>query len=98
MYLRSQIIDGLAQVAEEQNRPLAQLNDDLPLMHSGLDSLCLAVVVARLEDLLNVDPFSSDEDSGFPVTVGDFIRFYEKAIDRIGQGNRLRGMANNFDC
>ena len=85
MSLRSQIIAQLSQVAEDYNRPLLSLTDDLPLLNSGLDSLCLAVVVTRLEDLLNLDPFSAVDDIAFPVTVGDFIRFYESAMDRSSQ-------------
>ena len=48
-------------------------------MDSGLDSLCFAIVVARLEDSLGYDPFSVTEDVQFPVTLGDFIKFYEDA-------------------
>ena len=48
------------------------------LVDSGLDSLCLAIIVARLEDALGVDPFSAKDDD-FPVTLGDFIKFYEDA-------------------
>jgi hypothetical protein len=44
-----------------------------------LDSLCIAVLVATLDDELGLDPFASDDDVGFPVTVGDFIRRYENA-------------------
>lgn len=79
MSLKSEILTQFLRVAEEHNKPLASLTDDVPLLDSGLDSLCLAVVVARLEDKLNVDPFNTYE-SGFPVTVGDFIRFYENAV------------------
>jgi hypothetical protein len=35
--------------------------------------------VARLEDVLGSDPFSAAEDVGFPVTLGEFIQFYENA-------------------
>jgi acyl carrier protein len=77
--VRSVIVSQLEQVSQEQNKTLAQLNDDLPLLDSGLDSLCFAIVVARLEDALGYDPFSAAEDIHFPVTVGDFIRLYENA-------------------
>lgn len=79
--LRSEILSQLTQVAEEQNKTLAPLTDDLPLLQSGLDSLCLAVVVARLEDVLAVDPFSMEGAAEFPVTVGDFIRLYENVLN-----------------
>jgi acyl carrier protein len=78
MSVRSEILTQLQQVAGEQDKELAPLTDDLTLLDSGLDSLCLAIVVARLEDGLGVDPFSTAED-GFPVTVGEFIEFYENA-------------------
>lgn len=79
MSIRSEVIGHIERVAEEQNRTLAPLVDSLPLLDSGLDSLCLAVVVARLEDVLGVDPFSAAEDAPFPVTVADFVAVYERA-------------------
>jgi len=66
-------------VAKDQRKKLAPLSDDLVLLESGLDSLCFAILVARLEDALGVDPFSAAEDAEFPVTLGDFIKFYEDA-------------------
>jgi hypothetical protein len=57
---------------------LAPLTDELTLFESGLDSLCFAIVVVRLETLLGVDPFSAD-DLSFPVTFGDFIGCYKNA-------------------
>lgn len=68
-----------AEVAAEQNKQLAPLSDELGLLDTGLDSLCFAIIVARLEDELGVDPFSGDEEIDFPVTVGDFIRLYQNA-------------------
>jgi len=79
MSIRSDVISQLKQVGEEQAKPLKPLADNLPLLESGLDSLCFAIVVARLEDKLGVDPFSADEEVPFPVTVADFIKAYEDA-------------------
>jgi acyl carrier protein len=79
MNVRSEVIAQFKQVAHEQDKKLAPLTDDLALIDSGLDSLCFAVVVARLENSLGVDPFSTDEDVRFPVTFGDFIGFYVNA-------------------
>jgi acyl carrier protein len=79
MSIRSAIISQFHQVSEAQEKKLPPLSDDLGLEESGLDSLCLAIIVARLEDELGFDPFGSDEDTELPVTVGDFIRFYEDA-------------------
>ena len=77
MSVRSTIASQFERVAKEQKKILAPLSDDLVLLESGLDSLCFAIIVARLEDALGVDPFSAAEDAEFPVTLGDFVRFYE---------------------
>lgn len=79
MSIRSEVLGQFQKVAEEQDKQLAPLVDSLTLLDSGLDSLCLAIVVARLEDVLGLDPFSAGEDTGIPVTVGEFIEFYENA-------------------
>jgi len=79
MSVRSAVTARFAEVAREQKKTLAPLADDLVLLDSGLDSLCLAIIVARLEDALGTDPFSSGSAAEFPVTLGDFIRLYEDA-------------------
>lgn len=79
MSVRSTIISQFEQIAKEQDKQLASPSDDLVLMESGLDSLCFAIIVARLEDALGFDPFSAAEEVYFPVTLGDFIKFYENA-------------------
>jgi acyl carrier protein len=48
------------------------------LLEPGLDSLCIAVLVANREDELGVDPFGNDVE--VPLTLGDLIRVYENAI------------------
>jgi acyl carrier protein len=75
--VRSHVIREFQRVAQDQQKSLSPLTDDLLLLESGLDSLCFAIIVARLEDELACDPFSTAES--FPVTLGDFIRFYEDA-------------------
>jgi acyl carrier protein len=79
MSVRSEIMSLFTEVAGEQQRTLAPLSDEVGLLDSGLDSLCFAIIVARLEDRLGLDPFGAAEDAGFPVTVGDFIKLYENA-------------------
>ena len=79
MDVRSEIIAQFKQVAREQDRRLAPLTDNLELVNSGLDSLSFAIIVARLESLVGLDPFSESEDARFPVTFGEFINFYEHA-------------------
>ena len=75
--VRSRILSQFESVAKEQKKELPALSDDLVLLDSDLDSLCFAVIVARLEDELGIDPFSASEDIEFPVTLGDFVKVYE---------------------
>jgi acyl carrier protein len=77
MSIRATIKTQFEQVAVEQERKLAALTDEVKLIDCGLDSLSFAIIVARLEDALGVDPFASDQAVDFPVTFGDFVRLYE---------------------
>jgi acyl carrier protein len=77
MSVKLTIVQQMEQVAQEHGRILAPLNDDLVLANCGLDSLGFAVLVARLEDTLGIDPFTAAEDAFFPVTLGDFVKVYE---------------------
>jgi acyl carrier protein len=79
MTIRTMISTQMQTVASQQNKSLAPLKDDLILLDCGLDSLCFAILVARLEDELGYDPFSTDDDVYFPTTFGDFVTFYERA-------------------
>jgi hypothetical protein len=79
MSVRTEILDQFQQVAQEQDKRLGPLSDELPLLDTGLDSLCFAIIVSRLETVLGVDPFSGNEGASFPVNLGEFIRFYENA-------------------
>lgn len=79
MSVRAVILEEMQRVATEQQKVLAPLDDDAPLLTIGLDSLCFAILVARLEEKLGTDPFGASEEVTLPVTVGDFIHFYEHA-------------------
>jgi hypothetical protein len=79
MTIRSTILDQITQTARLQNQVLVPLTDDVLLLESGLDSLSLAIVVANLEDELDLDPFGAGGVVAIPKTIGDFIRLYENA-------------------
>jgi hypothetical protein len=79
MPVRSTVIAQFEKVAREQSKELVPLYDNLVLLDTELDSLCFAIIVTRLDDILGFDPFSAEEDVKFPVTVGDFIQLYENA-------------------
>ena len=80
MSIKSTIILAIRKVAKEHNRALAPLADNLALLESGLDSLSLAVLVARLEDELMVDPFTEFKGVDVPKTLGDLVAAYENAV------------------
>jgi acyl carrier protein len=77
MSVKLTIMGQMEEIAREHGKILAPLRDDLVLLDSGLDSLGFAVLVARLEDKLGIDPFTASEDAMFPVTFGDFVKVYE---------------------
>jgi len=81
MSIRAEVISQIQQIAEEMGitGTLPRLTDDTPLTESGLNSLAIAILVARLEDSLGVDPFSETSENLYPVNLGDFIQFYENA-------------------
>lgn len=80
MAIRDTIVTVFTDVAREQNRRLVPLADDLQLLNSGLDSLCLAIIVANLEEKLGTDPFSTSEDLDVPSTFGEFVALYENSV------------------
>jgi acyl carrier protein len=80
MSIKLTILEQMEEVAREHGKILAPLKDDLVLAECGLDSLGFAVLVARLEDTLGVDPFTAAEEAVFPVTLGDFVKVYENGV------------------
>jgi hypothetical protein len=80
MSLKKTILNEIRVVAASQKMDLAPLSDELSLSDSGLDSLCFAILVARLEDITGSDPLGDSERSCFPRTIGEFIALYEQAL------------------
>jgi acyl carrier protein len=79
MEIKPIILSEFETVAREQGKRLGSLDDETALLDSGLDSLCFAIIVARLEESLGFDPFQLETDREFPMTVGEFVQFYEHA-------------------
>ena len=59
-----------------QVNEMPKLDENLVLLESGLDSLGFAVLVVKLEEKLNFDPFILSDTPYYPQTLGDFIKFY----------------------
>ena len=81
MSVRAIVLAQIQQIADDDHKSVPPLEDDLVLLDSGLDSLAIAILVARLEETLGFDPFTESDDVAYPVTLGDFIRFYEHAAE-----------------
>jgi acyl carrier protein len=77
MSVKLRIFEAMQQIAREQKVVLPPLQDDLLLHDTGFDSLAFAILVARLEDDLGIDPFSIADDVAFPSTIGELVRAYE---------------------
>jgi acyl carrier protein len=80
MSVALRIVSVMQQIAKDQQITLPPLSDDVLLHETGFDSLAFAIMVARLEDDLGIDPFTISEDADFPLTVGDFIKAYENVL------------------
>jgi acyl carrier protein len=80
MSIRMVVYDRVKSVADQQRKLLPPLTDDLRMLESGLDSLCIAILIANLDDELNLNPFDAD-DVEIPVTLGDLVRVYENAAE-----------------
>ncbi len=79
MSVQATILEEMARIAMRHHKTLAPYSDQLPLLSTGLDSLCIAILVASLYDKLGVDPFDSMDGVPIPVTLHDFIELYEHA-------------------
>ncbi len=82
MSLRSTVHAEIAAVAAEQEKRMPPITDDLVMLETEFDSLCFALLVARMEDLTGADPFSEMEADDLPVTVGDLVALYDRAAAR----------------
>jgi acyl carrier protein len=91
MSVKATVISEIQRIAEDETLSLPPLTDDLVLLDSGLDSFGIAILVARLEEALGFDPFTETDDMAYPVTLGDFIRFYEHAAQSHGVDSRQAG-------
>jgi hypothetical protein len=84
MSVRNAVLAAIEHTAAESGIVLPALTNGMVLLDSGLDSLAIAILVARLEDTLGVDPFAAPDATEYPVTVADFVRLYELAAKRHG--------------
>ena len=78
MSIEELVAQEIRTVADEQGKTLAPLEANADLLDLGLDSLCFAILVSRLEDRTGVDPFAA-AGAEFPRTLGDLVALYQTA-------------------
>ncbi|GJE27720.1 acyl carrier protein [Methylobacterium organophilum] len=79
MSLRSTIVAEIEAITRDNDKTMPPITDDLVLLDTDFDSLCFALLVARMEDRIGIDPFSEVEVADLPVTVGDLVALYDRA-------------------
>lgn len=79
MSLRATLIDEIETITRDQGKAMPPLTDELVLIDTEFDSLCFALLVARMEDRFGIDPFSTLEIADLPVTLGDLIALYDRS-------------------
>jgi acyl carrier protein len=87
MQIREVIIELFDEALEstESSLQCTELTDDTVLLDSGLDSLGFAILVARLEEELEFDPFVEMEDAVYPISFGNFVSIYENRFKKGSQ-------------
>lgn len=78
--MRAIILAKINEILEESGsgKEINEIHDTTKVFDFGLDSLGFAILVARLEEELNYDPFQLIENAVYPQTFGEFVEIYEK--------------------
>lgn len=77
--MKNKIVAIIQELAAESGwKIVSDLNNQTVLLESGLDSLGFAILVARLEEELQYDPFSMMDEPVYPRTLGEFVAIYER--------------------
>ena len=79
--IRQTVHHAIIEIVERGGRPAPAFGDDDLLVDTGLASLDLAALVARLERTWRVDPFLEAVAITEIRTVGDLCRAYQDFID-----------------
>ncbi|MCF7355626.1 acyl carrier protein [Vibrio sp. CK2-1] len=78
--MRSIILEKFNEALEQTDATerYQEIDNEQVLLESGLDSLGFAILVALLEEELDLDPFQKMEEAVYPTTFGEFVAIYEK--------------------
>jgi acyl carrier protein len=78
--IEATIYRTIAEVLDRADKPVPRFDDETDLVATGLSSLDLAAVVAKLERRWKIDPFLEDKVITEVRTVGDFCRAYQEYV------------------
>lgn len=78
--MRKIILEKFNEALEQSDKSerYEDISDEAVLLETGLDSLGFAVLVALLEEELDLDPFQLMAEPVYPTTFGGFVKIYEK--------------------
>ena len=79
--MRAIILEKFNEALEQtdKEKTYVDIKDDQILLETDLDSLGFAILVALLEEELDIDPFQIMEEPVYPTTFGEFVAIYEQA-------------------
>ncbi|MCG7531154.1 acyl carrier protein [Psychrobium sp. MM17-31] len=77
--MKEVILKTFNEALQQTDKPMQyeEINDDAVLLETGLDSLGFAILVALLEEELDIDPFQIMDTPVYPRTFGEFVSIYE---------------------
>ena len=79
LIMKEKIVAIIGEIAAEYGwRVIDDWQEDSVLLESGLDSLGFAILVARLEEELEYDPFTMMDEPVYPRTLGEFVAVYDR--------------------
>jgi acyl carrier protein len=79
--IRATIHRAIVELLDRAGTPVRPFDDHDDLAATGLSSLDLAALVARLERQWKIDPFLETRSITEVRTVGDFCRAYEECLN-----------------
>lgn len=79
--MRALILEKFNEALEQtdKEKTYTDIKDDQVLLETELDSLGFAILVALLEEELDIDPFQIMDEPVYPRTFGEFVAIYERA-------------------
>ena len=79
LVMKEKILCLMREIAEDSGAALvSEIDEETVLLETGMDSLGFAILVARLEEELDYDPFAMMEEAVYPTTFGEFVAIYER--------------------